>query len=199
MSKARLLLPAIVLLAVSAFALAACGSGESDEDKITSAIENAATGSDPAVCTEDQTAAFLEQTNGNEGNKAVEECEEEAENGETAESVEVSEVEVDGEEATATVAITGSTLDGQTLVVGLVKEEGDWKLNEAVEFKNFDREALIEQFRTKLGEQKEVKAEIAECIDEGIEEAKDEELEGLILEGAATGLVEIFEECSGAE
>ncbi len=187
----------LVALAL-ACGLAACGSSESDEDKITSVIENAATGSDPAVCTEDQTAAFLEQTSGEEGKSAVEECEKEAENGENAESAEVSEVEIEGEEATATVAITGSTLDGQTLVVGLVEEEGDWKLNEAVEFKNFDREALIEQFQAKLGEQKEIKSEIAECIGEGVEEADDEELEGLFLEGP-TGIVEIAEECAGSE
>ena len=195
MSKARFLVPALVLLAVSAFALAACGSSESDEDKITSAIENAATGSDPAICTEDQTAAFLEQTSGSEGKEAVEKCEEEAETGENAESVDVSEVEVEGEEATATVAITGSSLDGQTLVVGVVKEEGDWKLNEAIEFKNFDREAFTEAFVTKIGEQKEIKAEVAECIGEGIEEASDGTLEGLFLEGPAA-IVEIAEECS---
>lgn len=198
MSKARLIVPALLILAASAIALAACGSSESDEDKITSAIEGAATGTDPAVCTEDQTLAFLEQTGGEEGKAAVEECEKDAEEEENAESVEVSEVEVEGEEATATAALTGGTLDGQTLVLALVKEEGDWKLNEAVEFKNFDREALIEQFRAKLGEQKEIKAEIAECIGEGIEEASEEELESLFLEGP-TGIVEIAEECTGSE
>lgn len=198
MTMFRPVLWMLALMLVSALALAACGSSESEEDKITSAIENAATGSDPAVCTEDQTAAFLEQTSGSEGKQAVEECEEEAEAGENAESVEVSEVEIEGEGATATVAITGSTLDGQTLVVGLAKEEGDWKLNEAVEFKSFDREALIAQFEKKLGEQKEIKAEIAECIGEGIEEDGDEELEGLFLEGPA-GIVEIAEECTRSE
>lgn len=198
MSKARLILPALLLLAISALALAACGSSENDEEKIGAAIENAATGSDPSVCTEDQTAAFLEQTSGESGSAAVKECEKEAENGENAESVEVSEVEIEGEEATATAAITGSTLDGQTLVLGLVKEEGDWKVNEAIEFKNFDREALVEQFKKKLGEQKEIKAEIAECIGEGIEEAGEEELEGLFLEGP-TGIIEIAEECAGSE
>lgn len=198
MSKARLLVPALLVLAVSALALAACGSSESDEDKITSAIESAATGTDPAICTEDQTLAFLEQTGGEKGKAAVEECEKDAEEEENAESVEVSEIEVEGEEATATAALTGGTLDGQTLVLALVKEEGDWKLNEAVEFKNFDREALIEQFQAKLAEQKEIKGEIAECIGEGLEEASEEELESLFLEGPI-GIVEIAEECTGSE
>ena len=45
----------------AALALAACGSSESDEDKIASVIETAATSTDPAGCKEAQTLAFMEQ------------------------------------------------------------------------------------------------------------------------------------------
>ena len=38
--------------------------GESDEDKIASAIEESATSTDPAICKETQTQAFMEQTSG---------------------------------------------------------------------------------------------------------------------------------------
>jgi hypothetical protein len=194
--KARLLVPFLVLLGVSALGLAACGSGESDEDKITKVIETAATSTDPADCKKYETVNFAEQQSGKEGAKAVEECEEQAPEGaNNPDSVDVSEVEVEGEEANATVAFTGGGFDGQTLVVNLVQEEGDWKLNEAEGFKHLDREKLIGTFERTFEEQEEVEPELAECVIEGLEETSDSELEEMIL-GGPEGIVAIAEECA---
>jgi ABC-type glycerol-3-phosphate transport system substrate-binding protein len=195
--KGRLLVPAFAFLIVSAFALVACGSSENDEGKITSAIETAATSTDPADCETTQTVAFMEQSTGEEGKKeAVEKCEEQAKEGKNnPESVDVEEVEIEGEEATATTSFTGGTFDGQTLIVNLVEEEGDWKLNEAERFKNLDREKLIGGFKTGFEESnEEIEPKLAECLIEGIEESSDSELEGLVLHGSE-GIEELAEEC----
>jgi ABC-type glycerol-3-phosphate transport system substrate-binding protein len=181
---------------VSALALAACGGSESPEDKITGVIEKSVTSTDPAVCTETQTTAFVEQTNSGNAKEALAKCEEDAEEAKNnPESIEVKEIEVEGEEATAKVSFTGGSFDGQTIAVALVQEEGDWKLNEAVEFVNLDREKLIAAFEKKLGEEAEIEPAVAECLIEGIEEASDSELEGFVF-GEQEGLVGIAEECT---
>jgi hypothetical protein len=185
-----------VLLIVSALALAACGSsGGSAESQIEEAIETAATGSSPSKCTEVETQAFVEQSNGESGKAAVKKCEEEATNGENAESVEVSNVKVEGSKATAEAAVTGSAFGGQTLEVALVEEEGQWKLNELTGFANFNQAKLVEAFGEKLEESSEIEPELASCVVEHLEESAPEEVEELILNPAAGGFEEIAEEC----
>jgi len=178
--------------------VAACGGGESDEDKITSMIEGAATSTDPATCKEDQTTAFVEQTQGLEGQEGLEECEEQTEEGKgNPESVGVEEVEVEGEEGTAAVAFHGGSYDGQTLVVNVVEEGGDWKLNEIEEFKVFNAEKLLAAFAARFEEEAQtIEPELAECVLEGLEEFSEPELEEVAIEGreAVEG---VAEECVG--
>jgi hypothetical protein len=195
MNKARLLIPALSLLAISALALAACGSSESAEDKITSAIETAATSTDGSACTEVETANFVEQNTGESGAAAIKTCEKEANEGNNAESAEVSNVEVEGSEATADAAITGSALDGQTLEVALIEEEGDWKLNELLGFAKLDQGKLVEAFGEKLEESGEVEPELASCIVEGLEEAAPGEVEELFVEHSEEVIEGIAEGC----
>ena len=194
MPKGRLLLPILVLLA--SLGLAACGGGgESAEDKIVSAIETSATSEDPAACEETETQEFMEFNNGGEGRESVEKCEEDNEKGESnAESVEVSEVEVEGSEASAVVAVTGSSLDGQTIALNLVEEEGKWKLSEFEEFVKFDGEKLIASFEETLEQNEEIEPELRECLLEGFEESSESELEELVLSGSE-GLEEFAGEC----
>jgi ABC-type glycerol-3-phosphate transport system substrate-binding protein len=190
----RLLLP--VLTITAGLALAACGSSESDEDKIAGVIETSATSTDPADCEAKLTVAFMEQSNEGEGKKAVEECEEEAKDPTgNPDSVDVTEVEVSGSEATANTAFTGGGLDGQTVVIGLVEEEGGWKLNEIASFVNLDRGKLIGAFESSLEESREGQPELGECVIEGFEEESDSELEETVLSGSE-GVVEIAEECT---
>jgi ABC-type glycerol-3-phosphate transport system substrate-binding protein len=195
-SKGRFLVPALACLIASALALAACGSSENEEEKIVNAIETAATSSDPADCEATQTIKFMEQTSDKEGKEALENCEEEAgEHKNDPESVDVEEVEIEGEEATATVAFTGGSFDGQTLILNVVKEERDWKLNEAEGFKKLDRQKLIGEFERGFEEEKNIEPELAECVIEGVEESSDSEVEELVL-GGPEGFVEIAEECT---
>jgi len=192
--KRYLLLPCLLL--ISALALAACGSsGGGDEGEIEEAIETAATGTEPSKCTEVETQAFVEQNTRESGKAAVKQCEEEAPE-ENAESVAVSNVEVEGEEASAEAAITGGSLNGQTLEIALVKEEGNWKLNELTGFAKLDQAKLAEALGEKLEESGEVEPELASCIVEGIEEESQEEVEELLLSGSNEPLEELAEECS---
>jgi len=189
-----LLLPALLL----AFGLAACGGGgESDEDKITTTIENAATSTDPAVCDETQTLAFMEQTSGgSSGKEAEKECEEEAKSGEgQPDSVSVSNVKVNGENATADAAFKGGIFDAQTLELALVEEGGDWKLDELTGFAKFDAEGLVKAFAEQIEEEPEIKPEMASCLIEGIEELSNSELESVIVENNTEAFGEIAEGC----
>ncbi len=196
MNKRHLLL--ISALLVSALALVACGSsGSSDESEIEEAIETSATASDPANCTKLETLNFSEQSAGESGKAATEACEEEAKNPESnADSVAVSEVEVEGEKATAQAAISGGSFDGQTVVLALVKEGDQWKLDEITEFAKFDQEAIVRQFKTQLEKGGEAEPETTACIVEGIEETPQEELEEEVLSGDSTSIEELVESCS---
>jgi ABC-type glycerol-3-phosphate transport system substrate-binding protein len=187
----------ICALLVSALALVACGSsGSSDEAEIEEAIETSATASDPANCTKLETLNFSEQSSGESGKAATEACEEEAKDPEgKADSVEVSEVEVDGEKATAQAAISGGSFDGQAVVLALVKEGDQWKLDEITEFAKFDQGAIAQQFKTQLEKGGEVEAETISCIVEGIEEAPQEEIEEAVLSGDSSSIEELAESC----
>jgi hypothetical protein len=196
-NKRYLLLPC--LLIVSALALAACGSsGSNDEGEIEEAIETSATSPDPANCKKLSTQAFMEQSTSSSGSEAVEKCEEEAEEPENnAESVEVTNVEVEGEEATAEATFTGSSFDSQTLEVALVKEGGQWKLNEIEGFSKLNKTALVEALETQFEEgESELSEETTTCILEGFEESSQPEIEELLLSGSTEPIEELAEECS---
>src|SRR5262245_64790634 len=113
-------LPVFAALCALSLALAACGSNTdsgADENQITAVITRAATSGDPAVCTQDQTLKFTEQSSGGpKGEAAIKSCEKDAENT-AAQSIDVTDVSVDGNTATATAKATGNIFDGQTLEV----------------------------------------------------------------------------------
>jgi hypothetical protein len=194
--KRLLVLPCLVV--VSAVALAACGgSGGGEEGKIEEAIETAATSTNPSKCTEVETQSFVEQNTQESGSAAVKKCEEEAESEEeNAESAAVSNVKIEGESATADAAITGSPFDGQTLEVGLVEEEGKWKVNELAGFAKLDQQKLVESFKKQFSKTGEISEAMSNCIAEALEEASKPELEELILSGSPKGLEAIAKECS---
>ena len=196
MRKLHLLLLPALLLAL-ALGLAACGGGgESDEDKIANTIETAATSTDPAVCDETQTLAFMEQTSGSSGKEAEKECEGEAKSAEgQPDSVSVTEVKVDGENATADAAFKGGIFDAQTLELALVEEDGDWKLDQLTGFAKFDPESLVNAFAEQIEEEPEIEPETASCFVEGIEELSNPELESIVVENNTEVFGEIAEGC----
>jgi hypothetical protein len=196
LKKHHLLLPCLSI--VSALALVACGGGGSNaESEIEGAIETSATTGDPANCTKLETANFVEQSTGESGKAAIGTCEEEAKKDpeSNAESVAVTEVEVDGSKATANAALSGGSLDEQTVSIALVEDDG-WKLDELTGFVEFDQGALAQSFEAQLEKSGELDSEQASCIVEGIEEAPREELEEIILSGDSTSIEELAESCA---
>ena len=189
------LLPALLL--AFALGLSACGGGgESDEDKIVATIETAATSTDPAVCDETQTISFMEQTSGSSGKDAEKECEEETKSeDDNPDSVTVSEVEIDGDSATANAEFKGGTFDAQTLELALVEDEGDWKLDELAGFAKFDAEGLVASFAEQIEKEPGIDPETASCFVEGIEGLSDSELESVIVENNTEVFGEIAETC----
>jgi hypothetical protein len=194
--KLHLLLLPTLLLAL-ALGISACGGGgSSDESQIEEAVEKSAS-SDPAACTKFQTKNFVEQTSQESGKAAIKECEEEAENGEAPESASVSNVEVNGSNATAEAALTGSVFDGQTVEIGLVKEGGQWKLNEVVKFTKFDQAKLVESFEEELSKaSNEVNPKFAACFIEAFEEGDQGQIEEMLFGGNEKAFEEIAENCS---
>jgi hypothetical protein len=184
------------LLLIAALALGACGGGGSgssgdEEGAIASVIEKSATTEGASKCTELQTQKFNEQEKAVSGKEATEICEEEAEKKEApARSVDVSNVKVNGESATAEAAITGSALNGQTVELELVKEGGDWKLNQFLQFTKFEAKALGESLEEELAEaEEEVSPELAKCIAGGVGKLSQKEAEEVAFEGDI-GLIE---------
>lgn len=195
MNKRHFLL--LSALIVSTLALVACGSsGSSAESEIEAAIETSATTADPANCTKLETLSFSEQSTGESGKAAIEACEEEAEDPEgKADSVAVSEVEVDGEKATADAAITGGSLEGQTVSIALVEEDDQWKLDQITGFAKLDQAQLARVFEEQLEKGEEVTPEMTACIVSGIEEAAPEEAEEFVLDPTNQALGELAESC----
>lgn len=189
------LLPALLL--AFALGLAACGGGgESDEDKIASTIETAATSSDPAVCDKTQTISFMEQTTGSSGKDAEKECEAETKSADdNPDSVTVSEVKVDGDSATANAEFKGGSFDAQTLELALVEEDGDWKLDELSGFAKFDADSLVSSFAEQIENEPGIEPETASCFVEGFEGLSDSELESVVLEDNTEVFGEIAESC----
>jgi hypothetical protein len=197
--KRSLLFLSLVLIA--ALALAACGGGGSstssgdEEGAIAEAIEQSATSNDPSKCTELQTEKFNEQEKGTSGDEATEICEEETEGNESpAKSVDVSKVKVKGEKATAEAAIGGSALNGQTVEIELVKEDGDWKLNQFLQFTKFNAKDLGAALEEEFEEAEEdVSPELAKCISAGVGKLSQKEAEAVAFEGK----LEVIEAIAG--
>jgi hypothetical protein len=184
------------LLIVSALALAACGSSNSDESQIEEAIEISATSIDPANCKKLSTQQFIEQTTQSEGSEAVETCEEEASNDEGADTATVSNVEVDGSDASADVALKGGGFDGQGVEVTLVKEDDQWKLDEIAGFTEFDQAKVIETLEEGFAEpSSEVSKSLASCIVQSFEEAPQANFEEALISRSTEGFEEIAGDC----
>jgi hypothetical protein len=201
MGNARLRLGAAAAASLAAFALGACGGDDNggsseDEDQITAAIERAATSADPRACTEVQTLRFTEQTSGEgeTGQAAIQQCEQNAENT-AGDSVEVSDIEIDGDQATAKAAVTGSAFDGQTLDLGLVKEGGQWKLDEFRGLAELNREALIASFKEQLSSEEDLPAQAADCLAQQLQKASDQQLESFVTSSDDQAAEQIFGPC----
>jgi len=192
----RRLVP-LCLLIISVFALAACGGGGSnDEGEIEAAIESSATSSNPADCKRFNTQKFVEQTSRSQGAEALKTCEKEASGGSGAKSATPSNVEVDGSKASADVALSGGSFDGQEVEVALVKGGDQWKLDQLTGFAKFDQAKVVETFEEEFAKPSSgVSKKLASCIVSSFEKAPQAKLEDALLSGSTTGFEELAGSC----
>lgn len=183
---------------VTAFVLSACGSSSDETGEVEKVIVASATANNPVNCTKLNTLKFNEQLAGESGKAAVVECEKEAETKEGLDSVKVSKVEVDGSDATATVALKGGGLSGQVIQVALTKNGDQWKLNEIVKFTKFDPKQLARAFEEQVAKHPgEISNSLASCLSDAFAASSQEEAEELLLSGSSKAFESIAEACLG--
>jgi hypothetical protein len=187
---------ATALLAAALVLVSCGGSGGSDEDEISEAIETALVKTDPDSCTELMTQAYLEQTFQSSGANAVEGCEQNARAEESDNPpVRVSGIEVDGERATAEVGLTGGEIAGQTTLVALVDEDG-WKLDEFVRFTDFDPEEVLPRMVQGFeGGETATDPRVVDCIRRALGKMSRPELEEMFLGGSYQSTIDLYEAC----
>jgi len=189
---------ALVVGVLAASTLVACGSSgnSGDEDQISAAIDRAATSGDPAACTEVQTEKFVQQTSGGgTGAEAIKQCQQDASQG-VADKVDVSDIEVNGDSATANAAVTGSVFDGQTLQVALVKEGDQWKLDEFTGFKDFDRGAVNAALPKEISSDPQASPQAVACITQQVQAVSDQQVQALFLGTDPQAENAVFGPCS---
>lgn len=145
-----------------------------------------------------QTAKFTQQTSGEPGQsaeEAVKSCERDAGDDPVADEVDVSEIEVDGDTATAQAAVTGSFFNGQTLDIALVKEGDQWKLDEFKGFVDFDRDALLAGFEEGISSDPDVSPQGRDYVVEQLQSISDEQLQDFFVESDPGLEEQVFKPC----
>lgn len=175
----------LVLVAFSAAVLAACGGGEAQAGKIEAAIREELKAEDPAICPAMETATMQKQVHEHLLG-ALENCEAGNTGKSLVESVEVSNVKVDGESATALVAIKGGNLAGQTVVMALNKHSGEWEIHRVSTFQHYDRRALLRAFMEGVGQVAKTPAEkrFAACVAHELRNETQRQIKRLMLNPA---------------
>lgn len=198
MNRRLVRISALAALLVASLALVACGdSGEGAEEQIEETIVTSVKTTDPSKCTELMTANFVNQNSDQSGAAALKECEVEANDPEDdPDDVTVSAIEVDGTAATANVAFVGGGLDGQTVSVDLVEEDGTWKLDEITSFVELDNEALARTLEARFETtSSEITPEQLACLGDAFRNASKAKVEELLLSGSSQPLVEFVSVC----
>lgn len=192
------------LIACFAFSMfiAACGDsgvaeGGGEDGQIEAAIRTVAFSNKPAKCTEAMTQGFLEQSTKSTGFEALKSCVREAgDASNNPKSVAISRVAVHGSKATANAAFVGGGFNGQTVTVTLVKEKGQWKVDELTGFAELDKAALAETYGEQLKEAGGLKAPQVKCIVGGLEEAPRPKIEQLVLGKSSAPLIKLAKRCA---
>jgi hypothetical protein len=133
-SKLPLIIGGVIALIAAGVILAlVLGGGGDDgggeEAEVEDAIEQVSTSKDPEICRTGYTTTFLQKATGRSGTEATDLCEDQVPQNNTT-SAEISDVQVNGNRATATVVEEGGTNDGETLKVTMVKQGEDWKADD---------------------------------------------------------------------
>lgn len=148
------------------------GGGDGDEAAITKVLQDGLTSSDPkVVCGGSLSTDLISRIYGDEAKCETVEKKDAADN-DQAEKVDVSGVEVDGDTAKATVALTGGTNDGARGDIDLAKQGDDWRVKE------LSAGFLRSQLETGLkNDSTDLPKEVADCLGKKLLDLDDAELQ----------------------
>lgn len=196
---------AIVLLILCGLALAACGDGDGSEERdaeaaIQEAILAFVKSDDPADCRRFTTPRLLAKISKTSYEVALASCEALTVNPlvEDAERVTVTEIEIDGDTATATASFVGSMVDGQTARFGLVEREGRWMNDEIFGFVDLDAEKLATEWGRLLLllSASPQETETVTCVMNRLLELSGEKLEAMYLGSDPDPYIELVQACA---
>jgi hypothetical protein len=175
------------------------GASGSDEEQIEATIRALLLDKDPSKCLVYTTQRYLEQISQTTGEAAVEACAASVQNpADNAKSVKVSAVQVTGTGALADVAPFGNGLDGQVLILALVKEAGRWKVDRVTGFAHIDKHELARSLTVALEAQGvNVSAAVSACIAGKIGRASRRQVEDLLLQRSSTLRTQLLGRCIG--
>ncbi|HEX8647087.1 MAG TPA: DUF2510 domain-containing protein [Thermoleophilaceae bacterium] len=121
---------AAVLLVVLAVVLLGGGEEKSDEDRVNEAAEEVLTTTEPSACTDLATEEFIQKLTGLSGSEGIDACKENDEA--FAEGAEIENTDLTGDKATVEAKAEGGQVDGETIELQMVKDDGDWKVDDLV-------------------------------------------------------------------
>ena len=197
MRPVRLALLLVVSLAAAA-ALAACGGGGGNDDnaQITDVIQNAVKSTDPADCTKVQTLQFVEQTELQSGQAAIQQCQKDAaDTSDNPHSVDVTNVKSSGNTGSADVTFHGGSFDGSTLSVSLVKDGDQWELDKITDIPTFNFPGMVQALSAKLQSDSSIPPQAATCITQAFDNAGADQVKSIILSGNGDQLTALFAPC----
>ena len=188
----------LILLLVGLFVFQRL-SAPGDRAEIEKTIEAVTVGKKPSYCETRVTPRCLTQITGTEPPFADDICEREFAVSRTR-SVRTSEIEIDGDVATAVVAFRGGSFDGSRLVMGLVDVDGRWRMDRMISFRHFDRTRFDRSYRREFLEFGSP-ASSADCAIRRSQRLWDTEIERVVLNDAGRVFTPIFVACDrdGAE
>ena len=170
-------------------------SGGGDEDQIKRTITDTITNPSPRHCTELETPHYVQQIYfGFNVENSIAICRL-ASPALAATSVKVTGVEVDGETATAKVAVKGAVYDGQVLAVTLTKEGDQWKMASLDDFVDFDSDHFAVAFATTHREAGDLHPDQVACVTKKLKAVPTDEMKAIMLAGKPHRLGGKFQVC----
>jgi hypothetical protein len=197
MRAARLSLLALALISAAAL-LAACGGGGGNDDtaQITDLIQTAVKSTDPADCTKLQTQQFVEQTELQSGQAAIQQCQKDAtDTSDNPDSVDVTKVTSSGATGSADVTFHGGSFDGSTLTVAVSKNGDQWKLDKITDIPTFNFGGMVAALSAKLNSDSTIPPQVANCIAATFNNAGPDQVKSIILSGRGDQLSALFSTC----
>jgi hypothetical protein len=179
--------------------LAACGGGGGNDDnaQITDLIQTSVKSTNPADCTKLQTQQFVEQTELQSGQAAIQQCQKDAsDTSDNPNSVDVTNVTSSGDTGSADVTFHGGSFDGSTLTVAVSKDGDQWKLDKITDIPNFNFPGMVQALSAKLNSDSTIPPQVASCITQAFDNAGAEQVKSIILSGSGDQLTALFSTCA---